>query len=132
MKKTRKGFTLVELLIVVAIIGVLAAMMTLSSSDATIAARAASIANGYKIIGSAFTVYKAVSGDEATADYFNTTVSGDYVGPQTKLLGKYKVFSDDSQHFYVSFDFDDETNAKAKFLTYSKDMGMKGSRMKIY
>ena len=43
MKKFRKGFTLVELLIVVAVIGVLAAMMTMSSTDAVDSAGANTI-----------------------------------------------------------------------------------------
>ena len=43
MKKTRRGFTLVELLIVIVVIGVLAAMMMLSSSEAVSSARASTI-----------------------------------------------------------------------------------------
>lgn len=43
MKKTREGFTLVELLIVIVVIGVLAAMMMLSSSEAVSSARASTI-----------------------------------------------------------------------------------------
>lgn len=43
MKKTRKGFTLVELLIVVAIMAALAATMTYSMSGSTAKAKAASI-----------------------------------------------------------------------------------------
>lgn len=43
MKITRKGFTLVELLIVVAVIGALAAMMTMSSTESVDAAGANAI-----------------------------------------------------------------------------------------
>ena len=136
MKRTRKGFTLVELLIVIAVIAVLASMMTLSSSDATLAAKAASIANGYKVIGTAFTVFKAVSGDGANATTF-ATYSGDYVGPQVKNLGKFTVTSKDG-YYYATYSFAGagEGLVKAKFLTFSSDMGMIGSgdgaAMKIY
>ena len=133
MKKEHKGFTLVELLIVIAIIGVLAAMMTLSSADATISAKAASVANGYKVIGSAFAVYYSVSGDRSNADFF-TDCSKDYLGGQVKGLTKYKVTSSDG-YFYVQYDngFQNDTDLKAKFLTYSQDMGMDGGyTMRIF
>ena len=146
MKRSKKGFTLVELLIVVAIIAVLASMMTLASSDATVAAKAASIANGYKIIGTAFTVYHSISGDESSADYFSgktgkyAGVSKDYVGPQVKNLTKYSVTETTDggvSKFYVAYDFTNETAVLNKFLTYSKDMGMTGEaaskpKMRIY
>ena len=127
----RKGFTLVELLIVIAIIGVLAAMMTLSSSDATIAAKAASVANGYKVVGSAYAVYAAVSGDSATASHFQTVASKDYLGAHVRNFYKYKVESDEN-YVYVSFDVATDTKLKAKFLTISADMGMQGNRLKVY
>lgn len=43
MKKTRRGFTLVELLIVIVVIGILAAMMMLSSNEAVSSARASTV-----------------------------------------------------------------------------------------
>lgn len=59
----RKGFTLVELLIVVAIIGVLASMMTLSAGSSTATARAATIYNNIHSIKMAGLMYKMQEGD---------------------------------------------------------------------
>ena len=53
----RKGFTLVELLIVIAILGTLSAMTTLSSTNATASAEAAKIVNGLRMARSATIMY---------------------------------------------------------------------------
>ena len=53
----RKGFTLVELLIVIAIIGTLTALMTLSSTNATASAEAAKVVNGLRTARSAAIMY---------------------------------------------------------------------------
>ena len=63
MKRTRKGFTLVELLIVVAIVGVLASMMTISAGSSTATARAATIYNNIHSIKMAGLMYKMQEGD---------------------------------------------------------------------
>lgn len=67
----RKGFTLVELLIVIAVLGALTAMMTLSSSGAASSAKAASIINGLHTMRTAVTMYIAENsaGNPTASDF---------------------------------------------------------------
>lgn len=91
----RRGFTLVELLIVIAIIGALTAMMTLSAGTSAAKAQAASIISGFKMLRTAVIQYELDSADQGpTATFFNSTASKDYVGPESlALLRKYTVTS---------------------------------------
>ena len=57
MKRTRKGFTLVELLIVIVVIGILSAMMMLSSNEATTTARANNITSNLRNLKTAGLAY---------------------------------------------------------------------------
>lgn len=67
MRRVRRGFTLIELMIVVAIIGILAAVAVPSFIDATDEARAARIQADLSTIGSAVEIYYAKNGSYPSA-----------------------------------------------------------------
>ena len=75
MKKFRRGFTLVELLIVIAILGTLTAVMTVSTGTATARAKASSIVSNVEACKTAAAVYYSDNYDAtgiATATPANT------------------------------------------------------------
>ena len=63
MKKARKGFTLVELLIVITILGALSAAMSVASAKATVAAKASTIATNISNIKTAAALYQMQEGN---------------------------------------------------------------------
>ena len=62
MVKNKKGFTLIELMIVVAIVGILAAIAIPAYIDYTIRARITEIAGGYDALSTALSEYHASNG----------------------------------------------------------------------
>ena len=63
LNRKRKGFTLVELLIVIVVIGILSAMMMLSSSEAVSSAKATAIVSDLRNIKTAVLAYLADNAD---------------------------------------------------------------------
>ena len=67
MKRTRKGFTLVELLIVIAILGTLTASLSISAGDATARAKAAAIVNNIEACKNGAALYYSANFNDTSA-----------------------------------------------------------------
>jgi prepilin-type N-terminal cleavage/methylation domain-containing protein len=94
MKKSmRKGFTLVELLIVIVVIGILSAMMMLSSTEAVSSAKAADIVSDLRNIKTAALAYYADNIDEADATNFAGLADSAITKKVWKYLGTVSVDS---------------------------------------
>ena len=99
--KVRKGFTLVELLIVIVIIGILAAAMMLSSGSATASAEASNIVTDLRSLKAAALMLYADS-----MDYFNmgsiTTGSVEYLKRYMDNPSKFGSGATSPYKFYIN------------------------------
>lgn len=113
--KLRKGFTLVELLIVIAILGALASMMSLSGTGATASAKASTIVNNLITMKRAMQMFYSDyvdSGDWSFSAESFINVSTDYLDNSTiKAL-------EDRYSFAVS---SNASGAKGWFVGYAFD-----------
>ena len=86
MLKGKKGFTLIELVIVIAILGILAGLAIPRFLDATATARGARIVADMRTVDSAIVIYNAKTGDLPTNDYVKELTEDDEASKHYKLL----------------------------------------------
>ena len=148
MKRVRKGFTLVELLIVIAVLGSLSGMMMQASSDAVDSADAAKILSNLQSLKvAAMEMYieeplvaakTSIAFNDATAVSDSDTrtiaqVLGAYLGKKADALAaegaaaKYGLVGN-TTHWYVVYKFDANDNAavKAKLAAKAKEADLFG------
>lgn len=103
LKRKSKGFTLVELLIVVIIIGILAGMMMLSTGSATAKAEATKIVSDMRNIKAAAVMYYADNDGSWTdkighlSKYLDGNVTSGDTTPQTIGKGSFEIASADGK-----------------------------------
>ncbi len=88
MRSRNAGFTLVELLIVVALMGILAALSAPFLIAAKVASNEASAIGSMKAINSAQAAYSSSCGGNYYTTTINTLVSGNFVSVDVVLLPK--------------------------------------------
>ena len=145
MKKMRKGFTLVELLIVIAILGTMSAMMATSSTDAIDSSTASAILNNLQTMkAAAFQMYmydpEIASLGKFALDNASVTneegytpdeiLASSYLGKAT-LGAKYGLIASASS-WYVVYTMDAEDNliVRSKLAARAAEAGLYGTTTK--
>ena len=146
MKRTHKGFTLVELLIVVAVIGALAVMMTMSSADAVDTAGANAIMGNLQTLKTAayqmyihepntafktitFEGNETITASDGTANKAIGDILKSYLGKDdSSIIGSSYGLVGNKEAWYVVYKVSDDTaGIKAKLKANAQKSELLGS-----
>ena len=134
----RKGFTLVELLIVIVVIGILSAMMMLSSTEAVSSARASNIVSNLRNLKTAALSYyvdNVDTYDVSTVENANKLEQEDvrtkilkYMSTAAEQVGaEYGFVGDDPATWYVYYNVTNDQNVKDKLTGRANSTGLRGA-----
>ena len=95
MKKFRKGFTLLELLVVIGVMGIMSSMAMIAGQQTTDAARANAIADSLEKAASAMMMYYADNADDIALN--GTTAENVVKGAKAYLKSTVDLFDEDNE-----------------------------------
>ncbi|MBQ7594589.1 MAG: type II secretion system protein [Synergistaceae bacterium] len=132
MKQSRKGFTLVELLIVIVVIGVLSTMMMLSSTEAVSSAKASTIISNLRNWKTAALSWYVDNLNTAeTAELGKDSATSKDIGKYLSAAsaGGYNVTGKGTGGWYVLYEGSDlnNGNVKAKLAKRAREVGILGT-----
>ncbi|MBQ7155062.1 MAG: prepilin-type N-terminal cleavage/methylation domain-containing protein [Synergistaceae bacterium] len=131
----RKGFTLVELLIVIVVIGILSAMMMMSSTEAVTSAKASNVVSNLRNLKTAALAYYVDSMDYVS-NLTNTTKPSGFSGDIAKYLTDDKKLNEPGYdaiitaggEWYVTYDVQgsetEKTGIRSKLKGRAKSIGL--------
>ena len=120
MKKFRKGFTLLELLVVIAVMGVLGAMGMISGQEAMDVANATNIVSGFESVSAAMMMYYTEV--STSADIGADEIDADAIveGVQAYIKNGNSVAADDTAKAGVyNISIVGDSTPKSWWLTYT-------------
>ncbi|MBQ7559566.1 MAG: prepilin-type N-terminal cleavage/methylation domain-containing protein [Synergistaceae bacterium] len=142
MKKNtkREGFTLVELLIVIVVIGVLSAMMMLSSTEAVSSAKAADIVSDLRNLKTAALAWYADNLDYVGGTKINNKEFNNLQGERASIIKYMNNENIDTKYdfggnkttgtWFVWYNIGSDTKVKEKLISRKSSTGLWGTTTK--
>lgn len=114
--KKYKGFTLIEILIVLVVIGILLSMMVIASNESTTTAKASNIVSNLRNFSMAAMAYYTDNVDNLPDDIDLTGKVKDYLHNEGKIIDgeKYFVIRDDQNTWWAMYDFGSTADSRVQ------------------